>query len=242
VQISDVAIPTRAGLASGQELHGLLAVPDGKGPWPGVIMVHEVFGIEENMRAQVERMCSAGYIVLMPDLYSRGGMRRCLTATFRALSDGKGQAFDDVEAAKVFLATRSDCTGKFGVAGFCMGGGFALQLANQGYGASAVNYGMMPKDIDAVLDGACPIVGSFGGKDKTLPGAAAVLEAGLAQRGIAHDIVEYPNANHAFMNPRPAGPKLMRPFMQRVAGFRPYPEEAKDAWMRIETFFAEHLR
>jgi dienelactone hydrolase len=148
VQISDVTIPTPTASAPGHELHGLLAVPDGEGPWPGVIMVHEVFGIEENMRAQVERMCSAGYNVLMPDLYSRGGMRRCLTATFRALNDGKGQAFDDVEAAKNFLATRSDCTGKFGVAGFCMGGGFALQLANQGYGASAVNYGMMPKDIE----------------------------------------------------------------------------------------------
>jgi carboxymethylenebutenolidase len=234
--LSDISIPTSDGA-----LVGVLGVPEGKGPWPAAVMVHEVFGIDENMRAQIARLTSAGYIVLMPDLFSRGGMRKCLNATFRALTEGKGQAFDDVEAAKQFLIARSDCTGKVGVIGFCMGGGFALQLANHGYGASAVNYGMMPKDLDAVLGGACAIIGSYGAKDKTLKGAAATMERELSARGIPHDIKEYPNANHAFMNPGPAGPKLLRPFMQKVVGFKPYPEEAKDAWMRIEAFFAQHL-
>jgi carboxymethylenebutenolidase len=239
VQFTDVIIPGSTGEG---ELKGLLAVPDGKGPFPGVVMVHEVFGIEENMRAQAERLCSAGYIVLMPDLYSRGGMRRCLNATFRALSNGTGQAFDDCEAAKQVLIARADCTGSIGVIGFCMGGGFALQLAHHGYGASAVNYGMMPKDLDSVLEGACPIIGSYGAKDKSVKNGAAIMEAALTAHNIPHDIKEYPDANHAFMNPGPAGPKLLRPFMQKVVGFRPYPEDAKDAWMRIEKFFGEHLR
>jgi carboxymethylenebutenolidase len=234
--LSDISIPTSDGA-----LVGVLGVPEGKGPWPAAVMVHEVFGIDENMRAQIARLTSAGYIVLMPDLFSRGGMRKCLNATFRSLTEGKGQAFDDVEAAKKFLIARPDCTGKVGVIGFCMGGGFALQLANRGYGASAVNYGMMPKDLDAVLGGACAIIGSYGAKDKTLKGAAVTMERELSARGVPHDIKEYPNANHAFMNPGPAGPKLLRPFMQKVVGFKPYPEEAKDAWMRIEAFFAQHL-
>ena len=237
VTVTEVSIPTADGL-----LRGVLGVPEGSGPWPAAVMVHEVFGIDENMRAQIERLASAGYIVLMPDLFSRGGARKCLNATFRALTSGRGQAFDDVEAAKQMLIARDDCTGKVGVIGFCMGGGFALQLANHGYGASAVNYGMMPKDLDAVLGGACAIIGSYGAKDKTLKGAAATMERELTARGIPHDIKEYPNANHAFMNPGPAGPKLLRPFMQKVVGFRPYPEDAADAWMRIEKFFAEHLR
>jgi carboxymethylenebutenolidase len=62
-----------------------------------------------------------------------------------------------------------------------------------------------PKDIDAVLSGACPIIGSFGAKDSQLKGAALRLEAGLTERGIAHDVKEYPNSGHAFMNPRQAG-------------------------------------
>jgi carboxymethylenebutenolidase len=204
-------------------------------------MVHEVFGIEENMRAQIARLCSAGYIVLMPDLFSRGGMRRCLNSTFRAITSGHGQAFDDVAAARNLLLVRPDCTGKIGVIGFCMGGGFALQLAHHGFDAAAVNYGMMPKDLEATLGGACPIVGSYGGKDASLKGAAAAMESALTKAGIAHDIKEYPLANHAFMNPGPAGPKALRPIMTKVVGMKPYPEEAADAWRRIEEFFARHL-
>jgi carboxymethylenebutenolidase len=234
-----IVIPTSDGNG---DVPGFFVAPDGVGPWPGVVLVHEAFGIEENMIHHAEHLASLGYLVLMPDLYSRGGMRKCLRATFRALNEGEGQAFNDVEAAKTLLAARSDCTGKMGVIGFCMGGGFAVQLAQRGYDASAVNYGMMPKDLDAVLEGACPIVGSYGAKDKTLKRAAATMEVALTKRGIAHDIKEYPDANHAFMNPGPAGPKLMRPIMQKVAGFRPVPDDAADAWARIDAFFTEHLR
>ena len=238
MQVTEVRIP----LDESGDIPGVLAMPEGEGPWPGVVMVHEAFGIEENMYIQIRRMCAAGYLVVMPDLFSRGGARKCLTATFRALSSGQGQAFVDVEAAKNMLLSRSDCTGKIGVIGFCMGGGFALQLANRGYDVSSVNYGMLPKDIEAVLAGACPVVGTFGGKDLTLKKAAATLEEGLTRHGIPHDVKEYPRANHAFMDVVPAGPKLMQPFMQKVVGFRPYPEETEDAWARIEAFFAEYLR
>lgn len=238
MNITDILIPTADGIG---ELRGVLAVPDGPAPFPAAIMVHEVFGIEENMRAQIERLCSAGFIVLMPDLYSRGGARRCLMATFRALTAGQGQAFDDVAAARNLLLSRSDCTGKIGVIGFCMGGGFALQLAHHGFDAASVNYGIMPKDLEATMAGACPIIGSYGAKDSSLKGAAAQMEFALTKAGIAHDIKEYPNANHSFMNPGPAGPKVLRPIMSKVIGMKPYPEEAADAWHRIEAFFAEHL-
>ena len=229
------------------ELSGVLAVPDnsdtaaGPGPWPSVVMVHEVFGIDDAMRAQIKRLASAGYVVLMPDLFSRGGARKCLTATFKALTNGTGQAFDDIEAAKATLNSRSDTTDKTGVIGFCMGGGFALLLANRGYQAASVNYGMMPKDLDKVLAGACPIIGSFGGKDKQLTGAAATLETKLTAAGIAHDIKEYTEAGHAFMNPHQAGGPFFGALL-RVTGAKPNPEAAADAWQRIEGFFAEHLR
>jgi len=123
VQSEHILIPASDGNG---DVPGLLVVPAGVGPWPGVVMVHEAFGIEENMIHQAEHLASRGYLVLMPDLYSRGGMRKCLGATFRALSNGEGQAFRDVEAAQKLLSGRKDCTGKMGVIGFCMGGGFAL--------------------------------------------------------------------------------------------------------------------
>jgi carboxymethylenebutenolidase len=100
----------------------------------------------------------------------------------------------------------------------------------------------MPADLDDALEGACPIVASYGKRDKTLKNAAEKMESALERHGIVHDVKEYPAANHAFMNPGPAGPMALRPFMQHVAGFKPHPEEAQDAWLRIETFFATHLR
>ena len=226
------------------ELKGVIATPPasaGLGPYPAVVMVHEVFGIDEAMRAQITRLAQAGYVVMMPDLFSRGGARKCLTATFKALTAGKGQAFDDVAAAKANLLARPDTTDKIGVIGFCMGGGFALLLANRGYDASAVNYGMMPKELDLVLEGACPIIGSFGAKDKQLVGAASKLEVALTERKIAHDIKEYPDAGHAFMNPHQAGGPVFGTLL-RISGAKPNPEAAADAWARIEKFFGEHLR
>jgi carboxymethylenebutenolidase len=222
------------------ELNGVLAVPEGNGPWPGVVMVHEVFGIDEAMRSQITRLASAGYVVLMPNLFSRGGIRKCLTATFKALSNGVGQAFDDVESAKLMLAARSDTTKKVGVIGFCMGGGFALLLANHGYDAASVNYGMLPSDLDKSLEGACPIIGSFGGKDGQLKGAAAKIEVALNKKGVVHDLKEYPEAGHAFMNPSQAGGPIFGTLL-RITGAKPNPEAATDAWRRIEEFFAKHL-
>lgn len=222
------------------ELNGVLAVPDGAGPWPAVVMVHEVFGIDDAMRAQITRLASAGYVVLMPNLFSRGGARKCLTATFKALTNGEGQAFDDVESAKLMLAARSDTTKKVGVIGFCMGGGFALLLASRGYQAASVNYGMLPKDLDAVLAGACPIIGSFGGKDGQLKGATAKLEIALTKANVDHDLKEYVDAGHAFMNPKQAGGPFFGTLL-RITGAKPNPAAAADAWQRIEMFFAEHL-
>ena len=232
VALHDVRITT--------ELNGVIAVPAGTGPWPAVVMVHEVFGIDEAMRAQLTRLAQAGYVVLMPDLFSRGGARKCLTATFKALTTGTGQAFDDVESAKANLLGRPDTTDKVGVIGFCMGGGFALLLASRGYDASAVNYGMMPKNLDAALEGACPIVGSFGAKDRQLAGAADKLRLALTTKKIDNDVKEYPETGHSFMNPHQAGGPVFGTLL-RISGAKPNPEAAADAWSRIENFFGEHL-
>jgi carboxymethylenebutenolidase len=222
------------------ELKGTLAVPEGSGPWPAVVMVHEVFGIDENMRAQMTRLSQSGYVVVMPDLYSRGGARKCLTATFKALSSGTGQAFIDIEAAKNWLQARAEVTDKIGVIGFCMGGGFALLLANQGYDAANSNYGMLPTNMDEALAGACPILGNYGAKDKQLADAKTKLDSTLTQLNVVHDIKLYPDSGHAFMNPTQGGGPVIGTLL-RITGAKPNPADAADAWRRIEAFFGEHL-
>ena len=221
-------------------LNGVLGVPDGPGPWPAVVVVHEAFGIDEQMRLQVAKLVSLGYLTLMPDLFSEGGARKCLTATFRALGSGSGRAYADIEAARQMLLARPDSSGAVGVIGFCMGGGFALMTAGRGFDAASANYGMLPKELDTAFEGACPIVGSYGAKDRSLSGAAGKLEIALTAQGITHDVKEYPEASHTFMNEGAAGPAWFRP-VARVMGFKPEPEAAADSWARIDAFFGKHL-
>jgi carboxymethylenebutenolidase len=221
-------------------LSGYVARPPGEGPWPGVVVLHEAFGLDDVMRRQADRMAAAGYLVVMPDLFSEGGAKRCLIATMRAVMAGEGRAFHDIEAARRWMLDQDDCTGAVGVIGFCMGGGFALLVASRGFDAAAPNYGPLPKDLDTALAGACPVVGSYAGRDRGLKDAAVKLEAALERAGVVHDVKEYPDAGHAFLDDVVPGPRTLRPLM-RVMGMGPHPESAADAWQRIETFFAQHL-
>ena len=239
--LTEIVIP-QPGDPRGGELTGVLGVPDGPGPFTPLVVVHELFGIDDAMRDHLERLCDMGYLVLMPNLFSRGGARRCLVATFRALRSGTGAAFDDIEAARRLLLERDDTSDRAGVIGFCMGGGFALVLAGSGgYGAASVNYGMLPSDLDDALDGACPVVGTFGGRDLSLRGAAEKLETALVARGIEHDVVEYPEAGHAFLNEIPNGTRLARITMGPMLRLGYQADEAADAWRRIDEFFRRTL-
>lgn len=224
-----------------KDLEAVLGVPDGPGPWPGVVVMHEIFGIDEEMRKQVAHIASMGYLALMPNLFTEGGMRRCISATMRALSNGTGRAYADIESARQTLLADPRSTGRVGAIGFCMGGGFALMTADTGFDAAAVNYGMLPKDLDTALENACPLVTSYGKKDKTLPGATVKLDAVLTAKGIPHDSKEYPNAGHVFMNDKLNGPAVIRPLVRVFMNFGPEPESAADAWTRINAFFDEHL-
>ncbi|MEV5907525.1 dienelactone hydrolase family protein [Streptomyces chartreusis] len=224
-----------------RRLTGHLTRPAGPGPWPGVVVVHEALGVNDVMHRQADRLASAGYLVLMPDLFTDGGAVRCLVPTFRAALSGQGRAFHDIGAARTRLAQDPDCTGRIGIIGFCMGGSFALLALSDGeFDAASVNYGRPPKDLDKALDGACPVVASYGARDRTLPGVAPRLEAALDRLGVVHDVKEYPEAGHSFLNDAEVGPRALRPLM-RVAGIRPHPESAVDAWRRIDDFFAAHL-
>ncbi|MET0134942.1 MAG: dienelactone hydrolase family protein [Kibdelosporangium sp.] len=195
-------------------LHGYLVKPGGEGPWPGVVLVHEAFGLDDVMRRQTDRLAEAGYLALAVDLYSAGGARRCLVSTMAALLKGEGRAFHDIDTARVWLTESPDCTGEVGVIGFCMGGGFALLTAAKGFDASSVNYGMLPRDIDSALAGACPVVASYGAKDVLLRSAPAKLETALTKAGIPHDVKQYPTAGHSFLNDTETGPRVLRPLLR----------------------------
>ncbi len=214
---------------------------DRQGPWPGVVLVHDAFGPGDDMHEQADWLAAAGYVVAMPDLY--GGRRAvtCLKGTFAQLKAQEGPAFDQIEATRAQLSKAEDCTGTVGVIGFCMGGAFALLLANRpGWAASSVNYGLLPDDLDAALTGSCPVVASFGGADPSLKGAAAKVEDAARRAGVVADVKEYPGARHGFMNRLTARSPLTT--LLRVGGVGYDHGASADARRRILAFFDTHLR
>ncbi len=219
-------------------LPAYLSVPSGGGPWPGVVVVHDALGLSADARRITDRFASNGYLALAPALYRRGVRPLCVVRTMRSLQEGHGPAVDDLIAARDRLAADDRCTGKVGIVGFCMGGGFCLLLAPRGvFDAAAPNYGVWPKDVDA-LRRSCPMVASYGATDRMLPGAAAKLETLLTDAGVPHDVKEYPNVGHSFMNEFPAPIQLV----ERIAGLAYSEPEAEDAWRRILAFFQTYLK
>lgn len=238
--MSDTMIDTPFG-----QMPTYTARPPGAGPWPGVVVVHDFAGMSHDLRNQADWLASEGFLAAAPDLYYWGSRLRCLWTIMREVTAGTGRTVADINAARDWLSASDDCTGRIGVVGFCMGGGYALALAaNHGYAASSTNYGGCPRDATQALAGACPVVGSYGSKDRSPMGASAAarLERALAELGVDRDIKVYPEAGHGFINDHdPADMTPLLIMLNKLSGTRYHEPSARDAHDRIAAFFRRHL-
>ncbi len=222
-------------------MRAAIAAHDDERSRPGVIVIHEIFGLNDDIRRITARVGDLGYVALAPDLYDGRGMRTlCIARTMMALRSGKGDAFEDLEAARTFLQKQPNVDGsKIGVIGFCMGGGFALLMAVRApLGAAAVFYGDVPKTAEG-LRGVCPVAAGYGGRDRLFASQGERLEKLLTEMGIDHDVKIYPEAGHSFMSQNTGVMATIGAWGPMKVGYNA--AAAEDSWARIAAFFGRHL-
>jgi carboxymethylenebutenolidase len=240
IQADDLRFPGHGGDA----IDGFLARPAGAGPWPGVVVAHEVFGLTDHIRDMARRLAAEGFAALAPDLWTRdrGGAFPAgetdlarLKAFVETVPDAR--ITGDLAAAALHLRSRPEVRrDAVGVAGFCMGGIYAFHLACEpGAVQACVDfYGRLRYDapsplhpkgnLDRVGELRCPFLGVFGAMDNLIPlKDVLALKESLGGRG---HVIAYPRAGHAFLNDT-------RPSYRE--------EEAKDAWRRALLFLREGL-
>jgi carboxymethylenebutenolidase len=235
--MTEVKIPTPRG-----EMPAHMAIPEGDGPWPGVVVIHDALGMSTDVRNQADWLASEGYLAAAPNLYYWGRRISCLISTVRL----GARPLSELDATRRWLADHERCTGKVGVIGFCMGGDFALMMApRHGFSAASVNYGGATDALERALPAVCPIVGSYGAKDRW-PGMRRVpdrLESMLTTAGVEHDIKVYPDAGHGFLNDHePAELPVWVKAIAKLAAASYHEPSARDARRRILDFFDVYLK
>lgn len=234
-----LAVPTFAAKSktvaykSGDEVvHGVLYTPHGKGPFPALVVIHEWWGLVPWVKEQAARLADQGYVTLAVDLYR--GKATDSPEVAHELMRGlpEDRANRDLLAAVEYLKSRKDVKAdRIGSIGWCMGGGYSLDLAiaDPNLAADVINYGHLATDPARLRQIHAPILGLFGAKDQGItPADVHKFEQDLKQMGKKIDVVIYPDAGHAFENPN------------NKAGYRP--EDAADAWQRTVEFLAATLK
>ena len=227
--------------STGRPMQAALATPAADGRRPAIIVIHEIFGLNDDIRRITGRFAELGYVALAPDLFDTGGPRAiCVLRTMLAVRRREGAAFADLEAARNWLVGRPDVDPtRTGVVGFCLGGGFALLYALKApVKVTGVFYGETPKTADE-LRGVCPVLAGYGGRDRIFAAQGQRLEQHLKTLGVAHDVRVYDDAGHSFMSQHTGLMATLGAWGPMKVGFNAAAEA--DSWARIERFFRAHL-
>ena len=222
----------------GQEIPAYVALPEGQGPRPGVVVIHHASGVDGVIRDAARRMAAAGFAAIAPDIYQRQDVTVADDAAHRQSHMLDSIVIQDVGAAMAYLRERGGVgDGGIGIMGFCMGGrvSYLMASANPGLRAAVVFYGGNtmrpwqegPSPFDGTPDIACPVLGLFGREDANpSPEDVRKIDAEMTRLGKPHEFHSYEGAGHGFMG-------FSSPAYRE--------ETAMDAWARTVSWFQTHL-
>jgi carboxymethylenebutenolidase len=218
---------------SGDEsVRGMLYTPQGKGPFPALIVIHEWWGLDDWVKEQASKFADAGYVALAIDLY-RGKVATTPDEAHELMRGvPEDRAGRDLRAAFDYLQSQKNVKpGRIGSIGWCMGGGYSLDVALQEptLAADVIHYGHLATDPENLKKINAPVFGVFGGQDKGItPDDVKKFEQAMKQLGKPIETKIYPDAGHAFENP--------------VNKDRYRPADAADAWQRTLEFLDRTLK
>jgi len=210
-------------------LQAYLARPDGDGPCPGLVLIHEAYGLNDDMRRIARKFAGEGYAALAVDLFAGRNRAVCMVRLFGGmfLNALNHSGIHDLRAALDHLAAQPFVdAARLGAVGFCMGGAFAVAWActDQRLIVIAPFYGSANPPAEA-LARSCPVVGSWPEPDFSTA-AGKKLDAALDHHSVPHEIKIYPGATHSFFNQRASESETNR-------------AAAEDAWQRVVCYFRQ---
>jgi carboxymethylenebutenolidase len=218
--------------ANGDQVPGYLARPAGDGPFPGVVVIQEWWGLDAHIKDVTDRFAREGFAALAPDLYRGQVAKEPDEARKLRMELDHPRAIRDIQGAVDYLIAQPFVQPKqVGMIGFCMGGGLSLQMSHEGrnLGAVVVFYGRGELDDQTASAVSVPVLGIFGEADEGIPVAGVrANERKLKEHGKTAEFIIYPGAPHAFFNDT-------RPHIY-------HKEASEDAWKRTLAWYREHLR
>ncbi|MGV8150323.1 MAG: dienelactone hydrolase family protein [Candidatus Woesearchaeota archaeon] len=210
------------------DVEGYFARPTDQGSYPGVIIIHEWWGLNDNIKDTAEKLAKQGYIVIAIDLYNGKVATTAEEARAQVSSLNQEDALKNMNAAFDFL-NNAGAT-RIGSLGWCFGGGQSMQLAvnNPGIDATIIYYGTLITDKEKLSSIDQPVLGIFGETDTSITVEKVnEFKSALDELQITNEIYIYPNVGHAFANP---------------SGANYAPAETEDAWKKTLTFLEENLK
>ncbi|HEX9880396.1 MAG TPA: dienelactone hydrolase family protein [Candidatus Binatia bacterium] len=217
-------------------VYGYLSRPKGAGPYPAIIVIHAIRGVDAHIQDITRRFAKEGYVALAPDYFSRHGGTKKVSSKDGRVKDYRKLApldnvVEDTESGFTYLRSLSSVRDdRLGVTGFCWGGGMAFASATRirGLKAAVIFYGSTPKPIDLVQNIEAPVMAHYGGADEEINQGIDATVAAMKKYNKAFDYKIYPGAKHDFMSDNSKEDY--------------HPEAAKAAWQRTLEFFAKPLK